>query len=106
MIRGAPVTTIPANIFASKEYALLSQLAEHQADTRDGTIVPFSQNDLVQELQYSPVTINKWMKALCDSGCLTPYRKRGQYRITDAGIAAIAAMQEIDRIVGENKNGK
>lgn len=106
MIRGAPVTTIPANIFASKEYALLSWLAEHQTDTRDGPIVPFSQNDLVQELQCSPVTINKWMKSLCDSGCLTPYRKRGKYRITDVGQAVIAAMQEIDRIVGGNKNGK
>ncbi len=69
------MTTISANIFASKEYALLSWLAERQTDTRDGPVVPFSQNDLVQELQCSPVTINKWMKSLCDSGCLTPYKK-------------------------------
>ena len=106
MIGGAPVTTISANIFASKEYALLSWLAERQTDTRDGPVVPFSQNDLVQELQCSPVTINKWMKSLCDSGCLTPYKKRGKYRINNAGQAVIAAMQEIDKIVGGNENGK
>lgn len=99
------MTRISANIFASKEYALLSWLAERQTVTRDGPVVPFSQNDLVQELQCSPVTINKWMKTLCDSGCLAPHKKRGKYRITDAGQAVIAAMKQIDEIVGGNENG-
>lgn len=38
----------------------------------------FSQNDLVREHQCSPVTMNKWMKALCKSGCLEPHKKKRQ----------------------------
>lgn len=93
------------NLFASNEYALLEWLSEHQTETCDGFVVKFSQSDLVKEYQCSPVTMNKWMKALCRSGCLEPHNKRGNYRVTDIGQAVIARMHEIDRIVGGNKNG-
>ena len=80
------MTTIASNknLFASNEYALLAWLSEHQTETRDGPVVMFSQNDLVKEHQCSPVTMNKWMKALCKSGCLEPHKKRGNYRVTKA----------------------
>ena len=66
----------------------------------------FSQNDLVKELQCSPVTMNKLMKALCQSGCLEKYKKRGNYRVTDTGKAVIARMNEIELLIGGNINGK
>lgn len=94
------------NLFATNEYALLAWLSEHQTETRDGLVVMFSQNDLVKEHQCSPVTMNKWMKALCNSGCLEPHEKRGNYRVTEAGKEVIARMHEIDKIVGGKKNGK
>ena len=93
------------NLFASNEYALLAWLSEHQIETCDGLVVKFSQNDLVREHQCSPVTMNKWMKALCKSGCLEPYKKRGNYRVTEAGQAVIAKMHEIDQIIGGRGNG-
>lgn len=73
------------NLFASNEYALLAWLSEHQTETRDGPVVMFSQNDLVKEHQCSPVTMNKWMKALCKSGCLEPHKKRGKVKIKGQG---------------------
>lgn len=102
------MTTIASNknLFASNEYALLAWLSEHQTETCDGPAVLFSQNALVREHQCSPVTINKWMKALCKSGCLEQFKKRGNYRITETGQAVIAKMKEIDQLVGGNKNGK
>ena len=101
------MTTIALNknLFASNEYALLAWLWEHQTETCDGPVVKFSQNDLVKEHQCSPVTMNKWMKALCKSGCLETYTKRGNYRVTEAGQAVIARMHEIDQIIGGNGNG-
>ena len=100
------MTTISGNIFASKEYALLAWLSEHQTETREGPVVMFSQNDLVREHQCSPVTINKWMKALCKAGCLEPYKKRGAYRVTETGRAVIARMHEIDQLIGGTENGR
>ncbi len=94
------------NLFASNEYALLAWLSEHQTETCDGLVVMFSQNDLVKEHQCSPVTMNKWMKSLCKSGCLEPYKKRGNYRVTETGQAVIARMHEIDQLIGGKKNGK
>ena len=94
------------NLFASNEYALLAWLSEHQTETRDGPVVMFSQNDLVKEHQCSPVTMNKWMKALCKSGCLEPHTKRGNYRVTETGQAVIARMHEIDQLIGGNRNGR
>lgn len=93
------------NIFASNEYALLAWLWEHQTETRDGPIVKFSQNDLVREHQCSPVTMNKWMKALCKSGCVKPHTKRGNYCVTKTGQKVIAKMHEIEKILGGNENG-
>ena len=94
------------NLFASNEYALLAWLSVHQTETRYGPVVMFSQNDLVKEHQCSPATINKWMKALCKSGCLEPHKKRGNYRVTEAGNAVIDRMREIELIIGGNSNGK
>ena len=100
------MTEIPISIFASKEYALLAWLSEHQTDTRDGPIIPFSQDDLSKEYQRSIATTNKMMQALCDSGCLEKYKKRGKYRITETGQAVIAKMHEIEQLVGGTQNGK
>ena len=100
------MTTIASNknLFASNEYALLEWLSEHQTETCDGPVVMFSQNDLVKEHQCSPVTMNKWMKALCKSGCLESYKKRGNYRVTETGHAIVKKMREIDQILGGNRN--
>ena len=94
------------NLFTSNEYALLAWLWEHQTETRNGPIVMFSQNDLVKEHQCSPVTMNKWMKALCKSGCLEPHSKRGTYRVTETGCAVIDRMNEIVQLIGGNENDK
>lgn len=101
------MTTISPNknIFASNEYALLLWLSEHQTDMRSKSVVKFSQSDIAGELQCSPTTVNKWMKSLCDSGCLEQ-QKKGNYRVTNTGQKVIAKMTEIDKLVGGKKNGK
>lgn len=96
---------VPVNIFASKEYALLLWLSEHQINIRNKRVIRYSQNEIADEIQCSPVTVNKWIKALCTSGCLVQ-TKKGNYYITPNGNEVIAAMTKIDLIVGGTRHGK
>lgn len=92
------------NVFASEEYLLLRWLALHPTQTSSLPIVKFSQNEIAQELGCSPTTINKRMQRLQKCGCIKPYRKKGNYLITETGWQVIAKMDEIESILGGHKN--
>ena len=91
-------------VFASEEYLLLRWLAQHPTQTSNESVVKFSQNELAQELGCSPTTINKRMQLLQKCNCIKPYRKKGNYLITEIGQQVIAKMDEIESIIGGHKN--
>lgn len=91
-------------VFASEEYLLLRWLAQHPTQTSNESVVKFSQNELAQELGCSPTTINKRMQLLQKCNCIKPYRKKGNYLITETGQQVIAKMDEIESIIGGHKN--
>ena len=93
-------------VFASAEYFLLRWLAQHPTRTSSATVVKFSQNELAEELGCSPTTINKRMQLLQKCNCIKQYKKRGNYLITETGQQVIAKMDEIESIIGGQKNGQ
>lgn len=90
--------------FASEEYLLLRWLAAHPTTTSRISVVKFSQSEIAQELGCSPTTINKRMQILQQHNCIKPYKKRGNYLITETGQQVIAKMDEIESIIGGHKN--
>ena len=92
------------NAFASEEYLLLRWLAVHLTTTSRISVVKFSQSEIAQELGCSPTTINKRMQILQQHNCIKPYRKKGNYLITETGQQIIAKMDEIESIIGGHKN--
>ena len=86
-------------VFASEEYLLLRWLSQHQTQTSTISIVKFSQTELAKECSCSPPTINKRMQLLQKCNCIKPYRKKGNYLITETGQQIIAKMQEIETII-------
>ena len=86
-------------VFASGEYLLLRWLSQHQTQTSTISVVKFSQTELAKECSCSPTTINKRMQLLQKCNCIKPYRKKGNYLITETGHQIIAKMQEIEKII-------
>ncbi len=86
-------------VFASEEYLLLRWLSQHQTQTSTISIVKFSQTELAKECSCSPTTINKRMQLLQKCNCIKPYRKKGNYLITETGQQIIAKMQEFEKII-------
>jgi len=86
-------------VFASEEYLLLRWLSQHQTQTSTVSVVKFSQTELAKECSCSPTTINKRMQLLQKCNCIKPYRKKGNYLITETGQQIIAMMQEIEKII-------
>lgn len=91
------------NVLVSEEYLLLRWLSQHTTQTCSVSVVKFSQNELAQEFDCSPTTINKRMQLLKKINCIEQYRKKGNYIITDAGQKVIAKMDEIESIIGGTK---
>lgn len=87
-------------VFASDEYLLLRWLSQHQTQTNTISVVKFSQTELAKECHCSPTTINKRMQLLQKCNCIKPYRKKGNYLITETGQQIIAKMDEIETIIG------
>lgn len=92
------------NVFVSEEYLLLQWLSRHTTQTSSISVVKFSQNELAQELGCSPTTINKRMQRLQKSNCIRQYRKKGNYLITKTGQQVIAKMNEIESIIGGDRD--
>ena len=90
-------------VFASEEYLLLRWLSQHQTQTNTISVVKFSQAELSKECNCSPTTINKRMQLLQKCNCIKPYRKKGNYLITETGQQIIAKMDEIESIIGGQK---
>lgn len=90
-------------VFASEEYLLLRWLSRHQTQTNTIPVVKFSQTELAKEYNCSPTTINKRMQLLQKCNCIKPYRKKGNYLITETGQQIIAKMDEIESIIGGQK---
>lgn len=86
-------------VFASEEYLLLRWLAQHPTTTSKISLVKFSQNEIAEELGCSPTTINKRMQRLQECNCIKPYKKKGNYLITETGQQIIAKMQEIEKLI-------
>lgn len=91
------------NVLVSEEYLLLRWLSQHTTQTRSVSVVKFSQNELAQEFDCSPTTINKRMQLLKKINCIEQYRKKGNYIITDVGRKVISKMDEIESIIGGTK---
>ena len=104
MLGGVPVADSSIKVFASEEYLLLRWLAAHPTTTSRISVVKFSQSEIAQELGCSPTTINKRMQILQQHNCIKPYKKRGNYLITETGQQIIAKMDEIESIIGGHKN--
>ena len=86
-------------VFASEEYLLLRWLSQHQTQTNTISVVKFSQAELSKECNCSPTTINKRMQLLQKCNCIKPYRKKGNYLITETGQQIIAKMDEIEKLI-------
>ena len=86
-------------VFASEEYLLLRWLAAHPTTTSRISVVKFSQSEIAQELGCSPTTINKRMQILQQHNCIRPYKKKGNYLITETGKQVIAKMQDIEELI-------
>ena len=93
------------NIFASKEYHLLYWLSNHQLQTVSGMIVKFSQAELAEEYGCSLATVNKLITDLRKANCIVS-KKRGCYKITNIGCTVIDKMNEIEKAIGGQYNGK
>ena len=86
-------------VFASEEYLLLQWLAAHPTTTSKISVVKFSQSEIAHELGCSPTTINKRMQILQQHNCIKPYKKKGNYLITETGRQIIAKMQDIEELI-------
>lgn len=90
-------------VLVSEEYLLLRWLSQHTTQTASASVVKFSQNELAQEFDCSPTTINKRMQLLKKCNCIKHYKK-SNYLITKTGQQVIAKMDEIESIIGGHKN--
>ena len=88
------------NIFASEEYFLLFWLSKNMTKSRYKISNRFSQIEIAKELDCSPTTINKRIRALQDSNCIELDGKKG-YKITDKGKKVIKIMKKIENLDGE-----
>lgn len=91
------------NVFLTEESSLLLWLSEHQIEMSNGEIIKFSQEELSQELHCSPASINKRMKKLYESGCLTKCNKKGNYQITNIGTKIISEIKKIETMLSDNR---
>lgn len=91
-------------LFGSKEYHFLNWLKRQEQTTSYGATIHGSQEKIAIEYGSSPATVYKWLQALQSAGCVEQ-QKKGSYRITKAGNAVIAKMNEIETIVGGKSNG-
>ncbi|MDO4812383.1 MAG: helix-turn-helix domain-containing protein [Eubacteriales bacterium] len=91
-----------SDIFKTEEAVLLLWLSDHQSKTRDGPVIKFSQNELADELQRSPTTVNKWMQALCKADCIES-KKKGNYCMTHKGQKVVAAIRKIEIILADDQ---
>ena len=84
------------NIFASEEYFLLFWLSKNMTKSRYKISNRFSQIEIAKELDCSPTTINKRIRALQDSKCIELDGKKG-YKITDKGKNVVKYMKKIEK---------
>ena len=87
------------NIFASEEYFLLLWLSKNLTKSKRKTSVRFSQNEIAEELNCSPTTINKRMRLLQNCECIKLDGKKG-YTITDKGKEVIKIMNKLEAVHG------
>lgn len=87
------------NLFCSKECQLLFWLSEHSQKTSKGMVVNLSQEEIADECKSNPTTVNHWIRALKDTGCVEQVKK-GSYSVTEIGNAVLAQMEKIDKIIG------
>ena len=92
-------------LFGSKEYRFLNWLKSREQTTSRGAIINFSQEEIATEYGSSPATVNKWLQSLQSVGCIEQ-KKKGSYRVTKTGNAVIAKMNELENIIGGNKNAQ
>ena len=88
------------NIFASEEYFLLFWLSKNMTKSRYKISNRFSQIEIAKELDCSPTTINKRIRALQDSNCIELDGKKG-YIITEKGKNIVRLMKKIESLDGE-----
>ena len=104
MIGGASVVENSIKVFASEESILLLWLSEHITKTKTKSVIKCSQNEIAEEFNCSPTTINKRIKALKRAQCIKSNGKKG-YTITVYGEKIIKEIKDIETIVGGKKNG-
>lgn len=85
----------------SKEHRFLCWLATQESDMGTERVIRYSQVELAERYDSSPVTVNGWLKSLKSSHCIEPYRVRSGYVITQTGRAVIERLAEISKIIEE-----
>lgn len=93
------MSTERTGIFATKEYRFLCWLDAQQTATPEGPAIKMSQSAIAEAYGSSPATINGWIKSLKDSNCLTTYRKKSGYIVTETGKQAIKKMKELEGVI-------
>lgn len=91
-------------VFASEECLLLLWLSEHITKTKTKSVIKYSQNEIAEEFNCSPTTINKRIQTLKRAQCIKSNGKKG-YIITVNGEKIIRKFKDIEDIVGGKKNG-
>ena len=92
-------------VFASEESLLLMWLSENMTKGSYKTSNRYSQVEIAQELNCSPTTINKRIRALQDANCIALDGKKG-YTITDRGKSIIDLMRKIVELDDESESGR
>lgn len=88
-------------IFASEECLLLLWLSKHVTKTKSKSVIKYSQNEIAEELNCSPTTINKRIQALKRTRCIKSNGKKG-YIITSVGENIVQKIRDINDILGGN----
>ena len=86
-------------VFASEECLLLLWLSEHITKTKTKSVIKYSQNEIAEELNCSPTTINKRIQSLKRARCIKSNGKNG-YIITIDGEKVIEKFNDIQIILG------
>lgn len=90
------------NNLLSKEYQFLCWLESRETSVDGLRVIKASQADLANSYGSSPVTVNCWLKALKDDGCVVPYKVRSGYEITDTGRDIIKKCKELSLLLANS----
>jgi len=82
--------------FSNDKYVVLKAMHAHQIPFGEDYVVPLSQEEISQIVDFSRPKVNQLMKELMEDGYIEPYHdKRGRYMLTPRGLTVVDVFETL-----------